>query len=76
MVNAVVLWNTRHLDAASAQVRASGVAVKPEDVERLSPLPLDHVNVPGRCEFTPKESIRQGKLRPLREPDERDDPAA
>jgi hypothetical protein len=86
VVDAVVLWNTRHLDAALAQVRAwtppwlrsapPEVAVKPEDVERLSPLLLDHVDVPGRYEFTLKESIRQGKLRPLREPDERDDPAA
>lgn len=76
VVDAVVLWNTRRLDAASAQVRASGVAVKPEDVGRLSPLLLDHVNAPGRYEFTPKESIRQGKLRPLREPDEQDGPAA
>ena len=76
VVNAVVLWNTRYLDAALAQVRASGVAVKPEDVERLSPLLLDHINVLGRYEFALKESIRQGKLRPLRDPDELDDLAA
>ena len=76
VVNAVVLWNTRYLDAALAQVRASGVAVKPEDVERLSPLLLDHVNVLGRYEFALKESVRQGQLRPLRDPDEQDDLAA
>jgi TnpA family transposase len=73
VVNAVVLWNTRYLDAALAQVH---VAVKPEDVERLSPLVLEHVNVLGRDEFVLKESIRQGQLRPLREPKERDDLAA
>jgi TnpA family transposase len=72
VVNAVVLWNTRYLDAALAQIRASGTEIKPEDVERLSPLLLDHVNVLGRYEFALKESIRQGELRPLREPDERD----
>jgi TnpA family transposase len=76
VVNAVVLWNTRYLDAALAQVRAAGVPVKPEDVERLSPLLLDHVNVLGRYEFALKESVRQGHLRPLREPDELDDLAA
>ena len=58
VVNAVVLWNTRYLDAALAQVRATGRLVKPEDVERLSPLLLDHVNVLGRYEFALKESVR------------------
>jgi hypothetical protein len=76
MVNAVVLWNTRYLDAALAQVRASGLTAKPEDVERLSPLLIDHINVLGRYEFALKESIRQGQLRPLRKPDELDDLAA
>ncbi len=74
VVNAVVLWNTRYLDAA--QVHASSTTVKPEDAERLSPLLLDHINVLGRYEFNLKKSIRQGKLRPLRDPDERDDLAA
>ncbi len=76
VVNAVVLWNTRYLDAALAKVRTTDVAVKPEDVERLSPLLLDHINVLGRYEFALKESIRQGELRPLREPKELDDLAA
>ena len=76
VVNAVVLWNTRYLDAALIQVRATDVAVNPEDVERLSPLLLDHVNVLGRYEFALKDSVRQGQLRPLREPNERDDLAA
>ena len=71
-----MLWNTRYLDAALAQVRAAGMPVKPEDVERLSPLLLDHINVLGRYEFALKESVRQGHLRPLREPDELDDRAA
>jgi hypothetical protein len=76
VVNAVVLWNTRYLDAALAQVRASGAVVKPEHIERLSPLLLDHVNVLGRYEFALKESFRRGRLRPLRNPDELDDLAA
>jgi hypothetical protein len=52
------------------------VPVKPEDVERLSPLLLDHVNVLGRYDFALTESVRQGRLRPLRTPNERDDLAA
>lgn len=76
VVNAVVLWNTRYLDAALAQLRASGMTIGPEDVERLSPLLHGHVNVLGRYEFALKESVRRGHLRPLREPDESDDLAA
>ena len=76
VVNAVVLWNTRYLDVALAQVRTSSATIKPEDVERISPLLLDHINVLGRYEFNLKKSIRQGKLRPLRDPDVRDDLAA
>jgi TnpA family transposase len=73
VVNAVVLWNTRYLDAALARARASGALVNLEDVERLSPLLLDHVNVLGRYEFVLSKSIRQGKLRPLRDPEQPDD---
>ena len=76
MVNAVVLWNTRYLDAALTQVRGSSMPVKHEDLERLSPLLLNHVNVLGRYEFALKESVRQGHLRPLRKPEELDDLAA
>lgn len=76
VVNAVLLWNTRYLDAALAQIRTSGVTVQPEDVERLSPLLINHINVLGRYEFALKESIRQGQLPPLRDPDQGDDLAA
>jgi hypothetical protein len=76
VVNAVVLWNARYLGAALTQVHATGETVKPEDVERLSPLLLDHVNVLGRYDFALTESVRQGQLRPLRSPDEQDDLAA
>jgi len=72
----VVLWNTRYMDAALSRARASGASVKPEDVERLSPLLLDHVNVLGRYEFILTKSIRQGRLRPLRDPGKPDDLAA
>jgi hypothetical protein len=76
VVNSVVLWNTHYLDAAVSQARACGVVVKPEDVERLSPLLLDHVNVLGRYELVLTRSGRQGRLRPLRDPGKTDDLAA
>jgi TnpA family transposase len=76
VVNAVVLWNTRYMDAALSRVRVSGVSVNPEDVERLSPLLLGHINVLGRYEFVLTKSVRQGRLRPLRDPEDSDDLAA
>jgi hypothetical protein len=47
-----------------------------EDVERLSPLPLDHVSVLGRYEFVLAKSIQQGKLRSLRDSEQLDNLAA
>ena len=38
VLNAVVLWNTRYLDAAPSKLRASGYPVLDENVARLSPL--------------------------------------
>ena len=76
VANAVVLWNTCYRDAALARIRGSSELVRPEDVERLSPLLLDQINVLGRYEFALKESVRQGRLRPLRDPYELDDLAA
>ena len=48
VLNAVVLWNTRYLDAAIAQLRAEGQGIKGEDVARLSPLKDRHINFLGR----------------------------
>ena len=41
-----------------------------EDVERLSPLGYDHINVLGRYTFSPSDEIRQGAFHPLRELEE------
>lgn len=50
VLNAVVLWNTRYLDAAVTQLRAEGQDVK-KDVARLSPLKDRHINHLGRFLF-------------------------
>lgn len=63
----VVLWTTKYIDAAVAQLRAEGHEISDEDVARLSPLKFKNLNVLGRYSFTPTPP-RQG-LRPLRDPD-------
>jgi TnpA family transposase len=68
IVNAVVLWNTIYIDAALKQLRKEGLAVRDEDVARLSPLGHEHINMLGRYTFTLPDVVARGKLRPLRNP--------
>ena len=37
VLNALILWNTRYMDAALSHLRARGKQIRPEDVARLSP---------------------------------------
>ncbi|GAA5534835.1 Tn3 family transposase [Deinococcus aluminii] len=69
VVNAIVLWNTRYLDAILNRLRDSETTVLAEDVARLSPLLFEHVNVLGRYHFELSPSLAQGALRPFSEPD-------
>lgn len=64
----VVLWTTRYIDAAVAQLRAEGHGIRDEDVARLSPLKHKNLNVLGRYSFTATQPAG-GNLRPLRDPD-------
>lgn len=65
--NALVLFNTRWLDAALARLRTEGFDVREEDVARLSPFVRHHVNMLGRYSFL--LPAMPGGLRPLRNPD-------
>ncbi|KAF5994527.1 Tn3 family transposase [Streptomyces sp. WAC00263] len=67
VLNAVVLWTTRYIDAAVAQLRAEGHEIRDEDVARLSPLKHKNLNVLGRYNFTASQPVKG--LRPLRDPD-------
>jgi hypothetical protein len=49
---------------------AGSYSVKASDVVWLSPLHHKHINVLGRYLFTLAESVVNGKLRPLNNPDE------
>ena len=45
VVNALVLWTTRYMDAALNHLRATGTEVRKEDLARLSPLSHKHFNM-------------------------------
>ena len=51
VLNALVLFNTRYMDAALTQLRSDGFEVRDEDVARLSPFVRHHINVLGRYSF-------------------------
>jgi TnpA family transposase len=69
VLNAVVLWNTRCLDAIVESLRGSGQPVRDEAAARLSPLGHAHLNCLGRYAFTAQ---LPAELRPLRDPNARD----
>ncbi len=69
----MVLWNTRFLDAAVAQLPAEGHDVKNEDVARLCPLKVRHINFLGRYLFHINASGPGQGLRPFRDPDSPED---
>lgn len=66
VLNSIVLWTTKYIDAAVAQFRAEGHELRDEDIARLSP--LKHLNLLGRYSFTASTSAAAA-LRPLRDPD-------
>jgi hypothetical protein len=70
VVNAMVLWNTLYMHRALEEMRGRGMKIAQDDVERLSPLGYDHINLLGRYTFTLSEEIRQGAFHPLRELEE------
>ncbi|CAM5257948.1 hypothetical protein SCANM63S_04398 [Streptomyces canarius] len=68
VLNAIVLWTTKYIDAAVAQLRAEGHEIRDEDIARLSPLKHKNLNLLGRYSFT-ASTPAAGALRPLRDPD-------
>jgi hypothetical protein len=67
VLNALVLFNTRYMDAAVAQLRADGFDVRDEDVTGLSPFVRHHINMLGRYSFELPDL--PGGMRPLGVPD-------
>lgn len=68
VVNAIVLWNTRYIDAALETLRSAGVEVSDDVVAGLSPLRYEHINLHGRYHFQLPDVVRRGALRELRQP--------
>lgn len=54
------------------QREIAGNEASPDDVQRLSPLGYDHINLVGRYHFGLPDAVLRGALRPLRDPQELD----
>ncbi len=72
ILNCIVLWNTRYMNAALDQLRAQGYLVLDEDIARLSPFVREHLNVVGKYTFSLPD-LGEAGIRPLRDPDAPDD---
>ena len=68
VVNAIVLWNTRYMDAVLSKLQADGDAIADADARRLSPLVHKHLNFLDRYHFSLPGDVRGGVLRELRDP--------
>ena len=67
-LNAVVHWNAIYMQKAIGQLRADGMNVRPDDLAHLSPLIWRHLNFLGRYDFSLPDTVLNGGLRPLRNP--------
>ncbi len=68
VLNAIVLWTTKHIDAAVEALRAEGHEIRDDDIVRLSPLKHRTPTLLGRYSST-ASAPAAGALRPLRDPD-------
>ncbi len=67
-LNAVVHWNAIYMQEAIQQARAFGLDVRNDDLAHLSPLIWRHLNFLGRYDLSLPDTVRNGGLRPLRNP--------
>src|SRR5260370_21604025 len=65
VINAIVVWNTRHFDRAQAKLLEQGELVDEGVWQHLSPLAWKHINLVGSYHFS--DVHLEGEFRPLRE---------
>jgi len=67
-LNIVVHWNAIYMQEAIRQIRETGMDAQDEDIRHISPLTWRHLNFLGRYDFSLPDTVRNGNLRPLRNP--------
>lgn len=67
LVAAVILWNTRYLQAAFGHLAASGMDVPQDHIRHVAPLGWEHIGLTGDYVWGVDPLPKEG-LRPLRRP--------
>ena len=67
LVAAIILWNTRYLQAAFDALAARGAAVPPDLMRHVAPLGWEHISLTGDYVWAADAQPHPGLLRPLRE---------
>jgi hypothetical protein len=67
LVAAIILWNTRYLQAAFDVLRHRGAAVPPELIRHVTPLGWEHIGPTGDYVWAEEAQPTTGLLRPLRD---------
>jgi TnpA family transposase len=65
IVNAVAVWNTVYMQAAIQHLQSMGQDISEADLERLSPVRYEHINVFGKYSFDSPSVLTDDGLRPL-----------
>lgn len=65
IVNAIVISNTRYTALALEAIRKNGKAIDEADIQRLSCLGYEHINIMGRYSFNLPEEVENRALRSL-----------
>ena len=67
LIAAIILWNTRYLEAAYHQLRRQGRTVNEDLLRHVAPLGWEHIGLTGDYVWSDAEQPRGGALRPLRQ---------
>jgi TnpA family transposase len=67
LVAAIILWNTRYLEAAYRELRRQGRTVNEGLLRHVAPLGWEHIGLTGDYMWSDAEQPRTGTLRPLRQ---------
>lgn len=66
VTNAVIIWNTRYIQAIIQQLEKEGYAFDSNDWLHISPCRFDHINKYGKYFFNVERELNRKHLRPLR----------
>ena len=67
LVAAIILWNTRYLEAAYGELRDQGRAIDDTLLRHVAPLGWEHIGLTGDYVWSDADQPRPDALRPLRQ---------